>query len=200
MHKKEPLICQNIRKLKKEKKEFSHFGDYLITFATLSGLFANLCTNYIPYGFEKTVYMVTIALILEVMYIIAISLKISSHYSIKEYVKEYQQEKLRQKKALTVTSNREKLNRRINLSIAKQKKKRYQKNVIWVGLSVAPLVIVIYLIYVNKISELMIFAILLLIVCIIFPLLSILAWKELCRYYLIIFAEKSKNVNQRILF
>lgn len=199
MKKKESLICQNIRKLKRKKKEFGHFGNYLITFATLFGLFANLCANYIPDGFEKVDYMTAIAMILEVMYIIAISIKIASHYSIKEYVKEYEIEKLNQKKSkevcspLTVPPNKEEINRNINLSLANQKQKSFWKKLFWVGLSIVPLGLVLYLIIAKKISGLMAISISVVVMAIIFPILSILAWKEMCRYFLLFYVGQSKD-------
>lgn len=199
MKKKDSLICQNVKKLKRKKKEFGHFGDYLITFATLFGLFANLCANYIPDGFEKVDYMTAIAMILEVMYIKAISIKIASHYSIKEYVKEYKIEKLNQKKAkevcspLTVTLNKEELNRKINLSLANRKLKSYWEKLFWVALSIAPLVFGLYLILEKKISGLMEITIIVVSMAIIFPLLSISAWKEMFRYILLLYIYKGKS-------
>lgn len=199
MDKKEPLICQNVKRLKRKKKEFSHFGDYLITFATLSGIFANLCANYIPDEY-KTAYMVTISLILEVMYIIAISTKIASHYSIKGYVKEYQQEKLNQTKAtakevcapLAVTSknteeaNKENFNRVINAALAWNKFEKFLIKLILVLLSVSPLILAVYLSSLKKISGIMIIAVILVTMCITFPIASIMDVKDLCRYCLLL--------------
>lgn len=206
MDKKEPLICQNVKRLKRKKKEFSHFGDYLITYATLSGIFANLCTNYIPDDY-KTTYMVAISLILEVMYIIAISTKIASHYSIKEYIKEYQQEKLIQKKAiakevcapLTVTSknteeaNKEEFNRLINEALACNKLKKFFKKLILVLLSVLLLILADYLIFLKKISGFMIIAVILVTMCITFPIASIMDVKEMCRYVLLLYIYMGKS-------
>lgn len=195
MKKKDSLICQNVKKLKRKKKEFGHFGDYLITFATLFGLFGNLCANYIPDGFEKAAYMIVIAMILEIMYIMAISIKIASHYSIKEYVKEYEIEKLNQKKAKEVCSplNKEELNRNINLSLANQRQKSYWKKLFWVALSIVPLGLGLYLIFEKIISGLIVIAIIVVIMAIIFPILSILAWKEMCRYFLLFYIGQSKD-------
>lgn len=199
MDKKEPLICQNVKRLKRKKKEFSHFGDYLITFATLSGILANLCANYIPDEY-KIAYMVTISLILEVMYIIAISTKIASHYSIKGYVKEYQQEKLNQTKAtakevcapLAATSkniegaNKENFNRVINVALAWNKLEKFLIKLILVLLSVSPLILAGYLSSLKKISGIMIIAVILVTMCITFPIASIMDVKDLCRYCLLL--------------
>ncbi len=89
MDEKESLISQNIKSLKIQEKKFDHFGDYLVTYATLFALFANLCKDYIPDGSEKLNYLIVIATLLEVAYIVAISLKITSHYSVKQYFEEY---------------------------------------------------------------------------------------------------------------
>jgi len=207
MKKKDSLICQNVKKLKRKKKEFSHFGDYLITFATLFGLFGNLCANYIPDGFGKTAYMIVIAMILEVMYIMAISIKIASHYYIKAYVKEYEIEKLKQKKAiakevcapLTVTSknteeaNKEEFNRLINEALACNKLKKFYKKLIWVILSVLLLILADYLIFLKKISGFMIIAVILVTMCITFPIASIMDVKEMCRYVLLLYIYKGKS-------
>lgn len=85
----ELLICQNIKRLKNREKKFDHFGDYLVIYATLSGLFANFVANYFPSESEKEDYTMLIALLLEFMYIIAISFKIASHYSVKKYLENY---------------------------------------------------------------------------------------------------------------
>lgn len=89
MDDKESLICQNINSLKSREKKFDHFGDYLVIYATLSGLFANFVANYFPSESEKEDYTMLIALLLEFMYIIAISFKIASHYSVKKYLENY---------------------------------------------------------------------------------------------------------------
>lgn len=205
MVKKESLMEKNVKRLKSNEKKFDHFGDYLVTFATLFALFTNFCKDYILDESKKTNYMVIILITLESMYIVAISIKIASHYSIKEYVKEYEIEKLNQKKAekvfspITVTSknteeSNKELNRRINMSLAMQKLKIYFKKLFWVALAVALLGLGLYLIFIKIISDPMTtIAFIVVIMSIIFPIFAILALKELCGCFLLLFVEPSKD-------
>lgn len=89
MDERESLISQNIKRLKIKEKKFDHFGDYLVTYATLFALLTNLCKNYIPAVSEKKNFLIVITILMETVYIIAISLKVTSHYSVKHYFEEY---------------------------------------------------------------------------------------------------------------
>lgn len=89
MDERESLISQNIKRLKIQEKKFDHFGDYLVTYATLFALLTNLCKNYIPAVSEKKYFLIVITILMETVYIMAISLKVTSHYSVKHYFEEY---------------------------------------------------------------------------------------------------------------
>lgn len=199
MPEKRIQMIDNIRNLKNKEKKFGHAGDYVITYATLFGLFANLCANYIPDGPKKTTYLIIIAMILEVMYIGAISLKIASHYSIKKYVKEYENEKLIQEKEiakevsapLTVaskiiaTSEKDEFDKLINVSLAWHKLKKFFKILFWLALSVVLLCLAIHFINFKKVSGFLTIGIIVGYMSIIFPLLSILAFKNFWQYCLL---------------
>ena len=92
MGKKQSLMRKNIKRIKSNEKKFNHFADYLVIFATLFGLSANIWINPMKIEREKFSFNLLIAMVLECLYITAISMKIASHYSITAYKKAYKEE------------------------------------------------------------------------------------------------------------
>lgn len=94
MGKKQSLMRKNIKRIKSKEKKFDHFADYLVIFATLFGLSANIWINPMKIEREKFSFNLLIAMVLEMLYITAISMKIASHYSITAYKKAYKEEEM----------------------------------------------------------------------------------------------------------
>lgn len=104
MGKKQSLMRKNIKRIKSKEKKFDHFADYLVIFATLFGLSANIWINPMKIEREKFSFNLLIAMVLEMLYITAISMKIASHYSITAYKKAYKEEEMLTQFKLKISS------------------------------------------------------------------------------------------------
>ena len=159
MGKKKSLMRRNIKRLKSREKRFDHFGDYFVMYATLFGLIANFFKESTSVGSKKTEYMLIVALILEVMYIMAISLKITSHYSVKKYISDYKREVNILDLEVPHSSD---FNKLINRSLAHKKLKSM---IIFVVLLIVSLILgylgfvfpILYILYANSLLQYFLF-------------------------------------------
>lgn len=197
MVKKEPLMRNKIKRFKSKEKKFNQFGDYLVMYATLFGFFTNFLKEYIV-GPKKAEFMLGVAMILETMYILAISLKITSHYSVKKYINDYKREvniqenyvKKQVELDLEVPSEHLKVphssdfNKLINRSLVF---KRFKRSIIF---AIVVLVSAILLILVNNInlSRFTTIAIIIVYMGWVFPILFILFTNSLLQF--ILFSDK----------
>lgn len=186
-----------IKRFKSKEKKFNRFGDYLVMYATLFGLIANFFKEYISVGSKKTVYMLTVAMILEIMYILAISLKITSHYSVKKYISDYKREvniqenyvKKQVELDVEVPSEHLKVphssdfNKLINCSLAK---KKFKSVIIFAVLVIVSLILfgLVIIIKFSSLTSLTRIFIVLGYMGFVFPILYILYTNSLLQYFL----------------
>lgn len=191
MGKKKSLMCKNIRRLKSREKRFDHFGDYFVMYATLFGLIANFFKENTSVGSKKTEYMLIVALILEVMYIMSISLKITSHYSVKKYISDYKREVNILDLEVPHSSD---FNKLINRSLAHKKLKSM---IIFVVLLIVSLILfsLVVIIKFSSLTSLTKIFIVLGYMGFVFPILYILYANSLLQYFLLlnIYRGKSKD-------
>lgn len=198
----ELLICQNIKSLKNREKKFDHFGDYLITFATLFGLSSNTWINLIKSDQEKYTFNFFIAMVLEMLYITAISMKITSHYSVKAYITAYKKkEKEIQSKLKTPSTDLKELDsQKVNLSIINslvpsKNIKNYWNEIFLIMFSIFLYEIVLYVTVIYAKSSWLLIGIIIPYICILFPLFFIPVVKKVCQYYLIIGIPENRFTN-----
>lgn len=189
MGKKKSLMRRNIKILKSREKKFDHFGDYFVMYATLFGLIANFFKEYTSVGSKKTGYMLIVAMILEIMYIMAISLKITSHYSVKKYISDYK----REVNILDLeVPNSSDFNNLINRSLAHKKLKSMIIFVVLVIVSVILFSLVVIIKFSSLTSLTRIF-IVLGYMGFVFPILYILYANSLLQYSLLIYVYMGKS-------
>lgn len=176
---------KNIKRFKSREKKFDHFGDYLITFATLFGLSSNIWINLIKSKLEKYTFNLFIALVLEFLYITAIAMKITSHYSVKAYIIAYKK-KEKEIRSKLKEPDQKKLNLSINNSLAPQMNiKRYLVLIILLILSMFLYEILIYYFILPIKSGVLFVGFIILYMCIFVPLTFIPEFKKVFQYYLI---------------
>lgn len=186
MGKKKSLMCKNIRRLKSREKKFDHSGDYLITFTTLFGLTANTWINLITPKQEKYIFNILIAMLLEAFYIAAISIKVTSHYSVKAYIKDYKNE---EKYQLVITKNLSlsatKFNKLVNLSLATKRIDLARRIDIILTITMIIFLTLITYIIPKYTAVWVMIVISLIYMGIIFPILFILLVTAVCQYFLL---------------
>lgn len=189
MGKKKSLMRRNIKRLKRREKRFDHFGDYFVIYATLFGLIANFFKENTSVGSKKTEYMLIVALILEVMYIMAISLKITSHYSVKKYISDYKREVNILDLEVSDSSD---FNKLINLSLAHKKLKSM---IIFIVLLIVSLILfsLVVIIKFSSLTSLTKIFIVLGYMGFVFPILYILYANSLLQYFLFLYIYMGKS-------
>lgn len=189
MGKKKSLMRRNIKRLKRREKRFDHFGDYFVIYATLFGLIANFFKENTSVGSKKTEYMLIVALILEVMYIMAISLKITSHYSVKKYISDYKREVNILDLEVSDSSD---FNKLINLSLAHKKLKSM---IIFIVLLIVSLILfsLVVIIKFSSLTSLTRIFIVLGYMGFVFPILYILYANSLLQYFLFLYIYMGKS-------
>lgn len=189
MGKKELLMRKNIKRFKSREKKFYHFADYLITFATLFGLSSNTWINLINSKQEKYTINLFIALVIEFLYITAISMKITSHYPVKAY-KAYiiaYKKKEKEIRSKLKEQDQKKLNLLINKSLVSQINiKWYLFFMLLIILSIFLYEVLMYYLILPYKSNGLFVAIIILYMFILVPLTFIPVIKIILQYYLII--------------
>lgn len=179
---------KNIKRFKSREKKFDHFADYLITFATLFGLSSNTWINLINSKQEKYTFNLFIALVLEFLYITAISMQVTSHYPVKAY-KAYiiaYKKKEKEIRSKLKEPDQKKLNLLINKSLVSQINiKWYLFFMFLIILSIFLYEVLMYYLILPYKSNVLFVAIIILYMFILVPLTFIPVIKIILQYYLI---------------